>query len=323
MIMTKKLLITTIFAALVYMIMTGCIKDKRNNIEYQGEQPVGPASEEPIVVSRSDRGLLDIQVTIRDDGMLINITNIPPGSSLECDLDDKPLVPCHDGAFFLRPNVGDHIIHAIAVKDGNMISAGESKVFTVSPLSQGDIDGVDRGSLSLVMDDPSFSNASTLPISSDFIAKFKFAEKNQPKDCSPIFRCKYDSRTSQFWTSCDQNAPSYTVSKDIMAMGLQYLSIQATCSDQVGPIYTIFWYGTPDNYQPLMLQAVKDQAGKAIVSLVRDADCPESQQIFECSPDANTAFMKCETGNAIADSKKGARVRLHCDNLTGPEFVFE
>jgi len=323
MIVNNKVLIASFSSALVLSISTGCIKGKRNNIESQNDIPVGPVSDEPIAVSKSDKGLLDIRVTIRDDGMLLNITNIPAGATLECDLDDKPLVPCHDGAFFLRPDIGDHVINAIAIRDGSMVSAGESNVFTVTPMAQGEIDSTDRGSLALVMDVPTFSNATTLPISADFNAKFKFAENNLPKDCKPVFRCKYDSRTSQFWTSCDQNSQSYTVSKDIMAMGIQYLSMQATCPEQIGPILTIFWYGVPDNYKPMMLQAVKDQAGKAIVSLVRDSDCPEGQQVFECSPDAATPFMKCETGNAIADSKKGARVRLHCDNQTGPEFIFE
>lgn len=323
MIVKKNVLIASFYSALLLSVLTGCIKGKRNNIDSQEGTPVGPVSEEPIAVSKSDKGLLDIQVTIRDDGMLLNITNIPAGATLECDLDDKPLVPCHDGAFFLRPDIGDHVINAVAIKDGSMLSAGESKVFAVSPTSHGEIDSPERGSLALLMDAPTFKNATDLPISVDFIAKFKFAEKNQPKDCKQVFRCKYDSRTSQFWTSCDQNSMSYTVRKDIMAMGLQYLSMQATCSDQVGPILTIFWYGVPDNYKPLMLQAVKDQAGKAIVSLVRDLDCPEGQQVFECSPDAATPFIKCVTGNAIADSKKGARVRLHCDNQTGPEFIFE
>jgi hypothetical protein len=319
----KYVLLVSISSALLFLTSTGCIKGKRNNIEAQSDGPVGPVSDEPIVVSKSEKGLLDIQVTIRDDGMLLNISNIPSGAILECDLNDKPLVPCHDGAFFLRPDVGDHVINAVALKDGSLVSAGESKLFTVTPMAQGDIDSIDRGSLALTMDVPSFSNATTLPVSADFTAKFKFADKNLPKDCKPIFRCKYDSRTSQFWTSCDHDSQSYTVSKDIMAMGLQYLSMQATCSDQVGPILTIFWYGVPDNYKPLMLQAVKDPAGKAIVTLVRDSDCPEGQQIFECSPDAATPFVKCETGNAIAGSKKGARVRLHCDNQTGPEFIFE
>jgi hypothetical protein len=323
MLVKENVLLAVFSSALVMTITTGCIKGKRNNIEAQGGDNVGPVSDEPIAVSKSDKGLLDVQVTIRDDGMLLNITNIPAGATLECDLDDKPLVPCHDGAFFLRPDIGDHVINAIALKDGSMVSVGESKIFTVTPMSQGEIDSPERGSLALMLDLPTFTNGTTLPISTDFKAKFKFAEKSQPKNCTPVLRCKYDSRTSQFWTSCDQNTMSYTVGKDIMAMGIQYLSMQATCSDQVGPVLTIFWYGVPDNYKPLMLQAVKDQAGKAIVTLVRDSDCPEGQQVFECSPDAASPFLKCETGNAIADSKKGARVRLHCDNQTGPEFVFE
>lgn len=303
--------------------LSGCIKSKKNNIEEQIDAPTSPVSDEPITVTKSEKGLLDIIVTIRDDGMLLKISNIPDGAVLECDLDDKPLVPCHDGAFFLRPENGDHVVTAVALKNSNLVSAGESKVFTVSAMSQESSESPDQGSLVLIMNDSKFSNATTLPITSDFTARFKFATANQPKECKPELRCKYDSRTSQFWTTCDKDASSYTVSKDLMAMGLQYLSVQATCSDRIGPILTVFWYGVPEKYQPLMLQSVSDPTGRAIVSLVRDTDCPEGQQVFECSADANTAFNKCETGNSLATPKKGFRVRMVCDNQTGPEFIFE
>lgn len=319
-IITKKAILPVVAAAVAF---TGCIKGKRNNIEEQAEAPASPVSDEPITVTKSEKGLLDVSVTLRDDGMLLNVKNIPEGASLECDLDDKPLVPCHDGAFFLRPAPGDHIVAAVALKNGNLVSVGESKVFTVSPVSQEVLDNNEQGSLVLMLDDQSFNNAAPIPVTSDFKAKFKFVSASQPKECKPQLRCKYDSRTSQFWTSCDQNATSYTVSKDLMAIGLQYLSVQATCADRVGPIFTMFWYGVPENYKPLMLQAVRDQTGRAIVSLIRDADCPEGQQVFECAADAAAPFVKCETGNSVASPQKGYRVRLQCDSQTGPEYIFE
>jgi hypothetical protein len=307
----------------VAVALTGCIKGKRNNIEQETEAPVSPVSDEPITVTKSEKGLLDVTVTIRDDGMLLNVKNIPEGATLECDLDDKPLVPCHDGAFFLRPAAGDHIVAAVALKDGSLVSVGESRVFTVSPVAQDAIDNAEQGSLVLMLDDAGFTNAAPLPVNADFKAKFKYVSANQPKDCKPQLRCKYDSRTSQFWTSCDLNSSSYTVSKDLMAIGLQYLSVQATCADRVGPIFTMFWYGVPESYKPMMLQAVRDQSGRAFVSLIRDADCPEGQQIFECAADATAPFVKCETGNSIAAPQKGYRVRLQCDSQTGPEYTFE
>lgn len=316
----KKLTVACSIAALA---MTGCIKGKRNNIEDKPEEPVSPVSDEPVLANKSEKGLLDVKVTIRDDGMLLNIGNIPDGATLECDLDEKPLVPCHDGAFFMRPEAGDHLVAATALKDGNMVSLGESRVFTVAPVSQETIDNSEQGSMVLMSDDASFSNGMALPYTKDFVAKFKFASAKQPTDCKIELRCKYDSRTSQFWTSCDKNASSYTVGKDLMASGLQYLSAQATCSDRVGPILTMFWYGVPDDYKPLMLQAVRDQSGKAIVSLIRDTDCPEGQQVFECSPNATEPFEKCETGNAFAAPAKGSRVRMHCDTQTGPELTFD
>lgn len=312
-----------VMLAATVVTLVGCIKAKKNNIQEQVDTPESPVSDEPINVTKSEKGLLNVSVTIRYDGMLLNISNVPDGATLECDLDDKPLVPCHDGAFFLRPENGDHVVTAIALKNGNLVSAGESRLFTVSPLSESLSESPDESSLVLVMNDATFSNAMALPIAKDFTAQFKFATAKQPADCKAELRCKYDSRTSQFWTTCDKAASSYTVSKDIMALGLQYLSVQATCSDRIGPILTVFWYGVPEKYQPLMLQPVSDPSGRAIVSLVRDADCPEGQQIFECAADANTAFNKCETGNSLAAPKKGFRVRMQCDSQTGPEYTFE
>lgn len=316
-------LVTILTATTCALALSSCIKGKRNNIDPGTDSPSSPVSNEPILVTKSDKGLLEVAITVRDDGMLLNVKNIPEGAILECDLDDKPLVPCHDGALFLRPEPGDHLVSAVALRDGNIVSVGESKVFTVAPVTQDVLESPEQGSLALMLSNSGFANGAPLPVSKDFKATFKFVSANQPKDCKPQLRCKYDSRTSQFWTSCDLNSSSYTVSKDLMAIGLQYLSVQSTCGDRIGPITTVFWYGVPDDYKPMSLQVVRDNNGRAIVSLVRDVDCPEGQQTFECAADATAPFIKCETGNALENPKAGARVRLQCENQTGPEYIFK
>lgn len=294
----------------------GC-ENWRKKTNSDSDTPPSPVDLTPIEAGKSSVGILEVKVVLRDSGYTLNIGGIPPGSTLECDIDDQPLVPCNDGGEYARPADGDHKITAVALKEGAVTAIGESRPFTILPGTGGSFDSENnpRNPLTVVIDDAKIVNGMTVPMSKDFVTRFKFA--NTPT-CKAKFQCKYDSRTSPFWNDCDEDGKSFTVRKDIMAAGLQYLSVQAACDDQVGPILTMFWYGVPDDYKPMMLGAVQDGQGRHIVTLIKSDDCPESQQRFQCASTTDGEFNLCPTGNVIDNPSAGYAVRLNCGDQTGP-----
>jgi hypothetical protein len=271
----------------------------------------------PIDAQRSGSGLLEVKVDLRADGMLLNVGQIPPGATLECDLDEKPLVPCHDGALFARPEAGQHKVSVLALLGGATAAIGESEPFTILPGTGGAFDADDnpRNALTLVNGDKSFVNGGTVSLDKDFVAAFAFAKK-PALGCKAEMRCKYDSRTSAFWTDCDG---SYTIPKELLALGLQYLSVQASCGDDVGPILTYSFYGVPKDYAPMMLREIKDGNDRHIVNLVKADDCPLSQQKFECAETAEDDFATC--ANVVDAPAAGFRIRVTCEDRVGPELV--
>lgn len=277
--------------------------------------PAHPVEDAPVEASRSKDGLLDVKAELRDDGLLLHVGMIPAGSTVECDMDLKPLVPCHDGALFARPAIGDHKINAVAIKGGRKVAFGESATFTVAPGASGADEPDAKNPLTLAVADPGFRNGMTVPLNKSFVAPFKFVAA---PGCDAKLKCSYDSRTSPFWTDCDANAASFTINKDLLAAGLQYLSAQASCGDRLGPILTIFFYGVPEDYQPMMLRDVQDANGRHIANLVKADDCPESQQKFECAETADEKFGPCTNGNVVDAPAAGFRIRILCDGRPGP-----
>jgi hypothetical protein len=300
----------------------GCMKNRKQDTEDTPDVSQRPVEAEPISAQSSNVGILDLKVELRDDGLLLHVGNLPAGAILECHLDDKPMSACHDGALYARPVEGDHKISAIATKDGVTVAIGESQPFTILPGTGGELDPDNnpRHPLNLQIDDIGFANGATVPMNKDFVAKFKFTK--QP-GCEAQLRCQYDSRTSSFWVDCDEGGKSFTIPKDTLAMGLQYLGVYAQCpGEEPGPILTMFWWGVPDEtYEPLQLTEIKDNAGRHIVSLVRADDCPESLQAYECMVPSATfgeEWARCANGNVIDDPAAGQQVRMSCEGRQGP-----
>jgi hypothetical protein len=306
----------------------GCTKLKRGKDD-GAELPAKPVDTNPIEAQKSTLGILVITTELRSDGLMLRVANVPEGATLECDLDSKPLVPCHDGALFARPADGEHKISAVALKSGAPAAFGESAPFTILPGATGSEDEDPKTSLRLVVDDAAYRDAMPVPMAQDFVARFKLAGTPECASGPVQVKCKYDSRTSQFWTQCDAplagTSGSYTVAKALLALGEQVLQVQAGCGDRLGPVLTMSWSGVPDGYEPLMLKDVKDQSGRHLVELIRDADCPEGQpRKFECRfPSAQGAgeFEQCQDSNSFANPPAGSKVRFRCADQTGPELA--
>lgn len=313
---------TTLMSIVALTSAVGCTKLRRGTKEEAAPVPLKPVDETPLEAQKSNLGIIDLKVELRSDGMLLKVANVPAGAELNCNMEDKALVPCHDSALFERPADGEHKVTAVAIKDGAPVAYGESAPFSVLPGTGGGLeaDGDPRNPLTLVIDDPTFKPGMPLPLNADFKAKFKYAA---PPTCKAEVRCKYDSRTSQFWTECDTGSTSFTVAKDLMALGLQYFSAQATCGDQVGPILTLFWYGVPEGYEPLMLKSLADPNGRHVVELIRDQDCAEGQDAkFECAAKDAAEFALCD-GNVFESPAPGYRVRFSCAGKAGPELILK
>lgn len=305
-------------------VLAGCTKLKRGRQEDLNapvpEKPVAPA---PLEAQKSTLGIITLAVELRSDGMLLKVGNVPDGASLDCDRGNEPLVPCHDGALFTLPPEGDHKVSAVAMKDGVPVAFGESAPFTVLPGTGGayETDGDPRHTLMLVSDDPAFVNGMTVPLSKDFKTSFKLAGK---PNCEHKIRCSYDSRTSRFWTECDVGDTSYTVPKELLAVGIQFLSVQASCGERVGPALSLFWFGVPDDYAPLMLRAVRDPQGRQIVELLREEDCKEGlARKYECAAPGSDEFDACTDSNVFDKPAQGLRVRLSCAGTFGPALALE
>jgi hypothetical protein len=306
----------SLIAIILLTALVACTK--KHGDKQAAPAPAIPVDTTPVQAQRGQAGLLDVKAELRDDGFLLHVGNVPAGATLECDLDAKPLVPCHDGALFARPADGDHVVHAVAVKGGDKLAFGDSPTFTVAPGANADEETANPLALSLA--DKDFHNGQTWALSKDFVARFAVPKVD---GCNVELKCSYDSRTSPFWTSCDASGDSFTINKELLASGLQYLSAQASCGDRLGPILTIFFYGVPDDYQPLMLRDAKDSQGRHILNPIKADDCPPSQQVFECSENAQDPFVKCLGGNVVDAPGDGYRVRLVCDGRIGPAITLQ
>ena len=270
----------------------------------------------------SSLGILSINADLREDGLLLHVSGIPDGSTLECSLDQLPLIPCSDGGLYAKPSAGDHKISVTALTGNAVTAVGESPVFTVAPGVTGALISTSGpNSLALALDDPNFSNGGNWSLGKDFTVRFKMIGK--PSCDQPQVKCKVDSRTGWFWVSCDAGGTSFSIAKEQLALGLQFLTVQASCPDRVGPPLSLFWYGVPDGYQPLMLRDISDAHHRHIVDLIKQDDCPYgSQRIYECAPNAADSFSACAANsNSIDQPQAGYRVRLTCATAVGPVLV--
>jgi hypothetical protein len=322
---SSALLAALAFAPLA-VLATACVKEKKKDEEQEVKTPERPVVETPVAAAKSERGILEVSAQVRDDGVALTIDKVPTGAKLECELDGKPLSECHDGALFARPAVGDHKVEVTALKNGEIVAVGASRPFTITPADAGGEDSQDRKHpLTMTLDQKStatFTNGAAVGITKDFTLFFRFAA--EPTKCkkAPVVSCSFGAKTSAFWTECDTGGRSYTVSKDSLAYGLQYLSVRAQCDGDVGPALTLFWYGVPENYKPLMLRAVADGKGRSVVNLVKADDCAESEQKFFCAPANSDEWAQCPDGNVFDNPGVGSQVRLACGDERGPVLVF-
>ncbi len=303
-------------------LVGGCMKNRKGEAEDGPEVAQTPGEAETISAQSSNIGVLAIKVDLRDNGIELHVGNVPPGSILACHLDDKPMSACGDGQLYVRPADGDHKISAVAIKDGIATALGESDVFSIQAGTGGevDVDNNPRNPLNLQIDDITFANGATVPMNKDFVAKFKFTK---PPTCAvPVeVRCQYDSYSSAFWVDCDEGNASFTISKDLLAMGLQSLEVVASCAGEPGPVLAMFWWGVPDeSYLPLQLTEIKDNAGRHILNLVRADDCPEALQTFECAAAGTEEYARCANGNVVDNPEAGFQVRMTCEGRQGPVF---
>jgi hypothetical protein len=302
-------------------VLTACVKDKKKGDDDAVDLPPKPVVTD-VKTDTSKVNIMSVRVELREDGMLLHVGDVPSGAKLECLLDKTPLVPCHDGALFVRPADGEHVVGVAAFKDGLKVAVGASDRFKILAGTGGAFDAHNnpRNPLTLVVDDAKFVDEMAIPMTADFAARFRFANKRPASACKAKLKCQYDSQQSGFWTDCDAGAASYTVSKELMALGRQSLSVQASCADELGPILTMTWYGVPAGYQPLMLRVVKDPQKRQIVNLVKANDCPASlSQTFECAEPNDDDFALCPSGgNTFDNPPSGYQVRIVCDGKAGP-----
>jgi hypothetical protein len=322
----QRFFITFIFQLPFLLATTACVKNGKKATNDNVQLPNKPGGKILVAASRPEDGILKVWIELPENGMLLHIKNLPsdPTTTLSCFLDDQNLSPCHDGALLARPEPGDHLLTVTALKNGQKIALGATPKFTIrdtnrnTNVSRSDTDKK-SDPLTLRNSDPQFFDQMALPISEDLTIKFELAYPKTSGSCKVETKCQYDSRTSLFWTKCNDDGMSYTVSKTVMALGLQSFSAQASCGNKLGPILTLSWFGVPKDYQPMMLRAVRDRQKNVIVNLVKASDCPSANaQQYECSDAGADFFTPCAKNNVLKAPSAGYRVRLVCEGLTGP-----
>ena len=286
---------------------------------------VEPVAAQPIAAGRSGVGLIEVKVKVSSDALELDLEGVPEGSKLECFLGTKPLNPCHDNAQLKRPDPGDYTVGVTAFKDGRTVAIGETALFTVVPAGDvtNPLDGESTNPLILTVADDAFENGQAIDKTKgeSFAFKLVASEERQLKDCTTNYRCSFGPSVSNFMTQCDGNQPAYTVTPAMMALGLQHLTIQATCGEEEGPKYSIYWYGVPSNYENMMLYSTKDSQDNHLVQLVRATDCPDDKR-YECVGAGATNYKLCENGNRLTKPAQGSKIRLSCNGKKGPPLTF-
>jgi len=303
---------------LTSILCAGAACEKKKSVVSTRTIPDRPVESEPIHAGKSGEQPLDLRAEIREDGILISIKNTPADTTIECTMSSIKIEPCHDGALIAKPAPGDYDFNVTAIRAGATISAANVKI-TILPSNAGggaDVVSLAQQPLAMIIDDPDFTNGMAIKRSQDLILKFRFITK---PDCEAQVRCNYDSRTTAMWPLCDTPS-SKTIAKGVMAAGLQFLTVQASCDTAVGPKLELFWYGVPDNYTPLMLQTVSDSNKRHIFTLIRAEDCPESMLTWKCASPGQDQFSPCEKGNVMDAPPSGFRIKAVCDSREGPAF---
>ena len=299
------------------ILILACGRDKRRDSGENVPLPDRPVNDQPIATQASQIGILDVRADLSDAGVLLHIENLPTGATLECDLDDKPIIPCHHGALFAKPVAGDHKIIATAMLQGNVVAIGESEPFTITTdqFSGAVADQNDPLAVQVVNQD--FARGMSLSTNQPYTFSFKLSKS---PTCNAELYCRYGSENSSFWAICDDaGALQFTIEPGLMAMGRQSLAVQARCGDQIGPTITTHWYGVEEGYTPLTLRSLSDPEGKTFLYLMKADYCPPTQLTFECS-DSKTPddWGLCLGNNTLENAASGTRARASCDGRKGP-----
>jgi hypothetical protein len=275
---------------------------------------------ETIDAKKSKADILVVKATVRRDGIMLDISDLPKDSILECDLNNKPLTPCHDGALFALPDPGEYSITAVATVKSKIAALGSSKKFIILPA-----DGIggnqdEKNPLNLVLDDSNFKQNMAWRNDQDFTVRWKFFKK---PICQPVVKCRYPSKQSPFWITCSEDGRSFTFPKETMATGLQFLTVQASCDNIRGPELNLQWYGVPVSYEPLMIQDASDSNDRHILNLIKSDDCSSYDELrFVCSRTTGEDFKACENGNVVDNPQPGFRIRATCGSKIGPPISF-
>jgi hypothetical protein len=301
------------------VLTASCVRDETSN---PPRLPDSPIDESPILAKSSDVGLIDIAADALSSGLHLHLKNVPLESELECEINNEPLEPCHDGALYLLPAPGSYVISALAKRRGETVAVGASNRIEIKSL---EVIEPAATPLQVRLNNEDFAAGQNLNRNSDytFLFELETPPDSQLKDCDLKYLCNYDSRINPFWNDCSEG--SFVIEAALMALDIQYLSIQATCDLEVGPIFTTHWFGVPDEYSELMVSQIVDgNSGRHYVSLVKQSDCQESSKlVFECAENGGEDFEKCDEGNVIENPTVGLKVRASCDEIKGPPLTLD
>jgi hypothetical protein len=289
---------------LISLVLVGCPFAKRQEVAPSGRPQQITAKTLP-----TDRFFVEAEVL--ESVVRIYIHNPPADALFACELDDAVQTECGDRVEWLKPEAGDHTVR-ITARRGDEVIAVDETIFTIGGVV--DVTTIQPAldnPLALLVDNADYRNGAAVDMSRELRLRVKFAKD---PGCTASFKCNYDSLSNTFWHDCGTDN---AIPIGHMARGLQYFSIQANCGDQVGPKLDLYWYGVPENYQPMALDYyASNDKQRYIFTLIKANDCPDELLRFMCAADEFQAFAECS--NVQVGIKSGFRVKAMCQQDSGP-----
>jgi hypothetical protein len=271
----------------------------------------------PLTTKSNYERVLQIEIDIKESIAAIQLPHPPKNGVLACDLNGIPLPECKDGVELKELIAGDYRLRIKVLDDKSQILAIGERRFRINagndfPPEPVSLDSQNNLALGLEND---FHNGIALKNNEPYKFTFKFL--NTPECPSPELTCRYGSVDQQLSFDCSDK--TYDLIAGRMALGMQYLNIQAQCPNEKGPVFTTYWYGVDTAYSFLAIKAVPVNQRITSIKLAKANDCPDEFLRFECRKPNTRSFSYCAT--PLTDFARGTAVRARCNNEKGRVLI--
>jgi hypothetical protein len=271
----------------------------------------------PLTTKSNFERVLQIEVDIKESSAAIQLPHPPENGALACDLNGIPLPECKNGVELKELAAGDYRLRIKVLDAKSQILAIGERQFRINagndfPPEPVTLDSQNNLALKLEND---FHNGIALKNNESYTFNFKFL--NTPVCPTPELTCRYGSVNQHLSFDCSDKM--YNLIPGRMALGMQYLHVQAQCPSAKGPVFTTYWYGVDTAYSFLAIKALPVNQRITSIKLAKANDCPDEFLRFECKKPNTRSFSSCST--PLTDFARGTAVRASCNNEKGRVLI--